>query len=344
MTESSSDPDRDRDPSHRSWLSSRLGGAALLQYVERFPLPTNGSPWAHVIGGTLVFLLLLEAFTGLLLLFYYRPGDAHASIAHITDHVRYGWLLRNLHRTGADAIVALALIHGFAALWRGSFRSPREITWWTGGSMAVLVAAFAFSGSLLPWDHPASYAAQVGSSVFASVPLAGPDLAAAFRGGSTIGPETVHRAFAVHIGLLPACTALMTIAHVALVHVHGLHDAESKPQSPRLRSLLPYALFAWFLAANAVIGIAALSPATVGEAANASIPPSEAVQPAWYFLAIFEVARSTSVGSYALLGAIAATAVLAATPWWGRNPKVARPAAVVVAVAFIALTFAGMGS
>src|SRR5262245_5672483 len=58
------------------------------------------------MGGLTFFLFLVETFTGLLLMFYYRPTIeyAYADIMDLRAHVPLG-IMREVHRWGAHAMV-----------------------------------------------------------------------------------------------------------------------------------------------------------------------------------------------------------------------------------------------
>jgi ubiquinol-cytochrome c reductase cytochrome b subunit len=306
----------------------------------------------YLLGGALLLLLLLETITGILLLFYYDPTlpAAHASVSEIQAHVRFGWLVRSLHHTGAHATVALILIHGFSTFVRRCFRPPREATWWTGGLLGLLVAGLAYSGTILPWSQSSLYAAQVGLSLVEAVPFLGNHLAQALRGGSTLGPATLHRAFVLHVAALPAATILLAAVHGFLVHAHGLqpsHTSESSPSVP-WRSFLPRASLAWILMLNLVVAVAALAPPALEPAADLFAPSAGHVHPPWFFLAVFQLAQWLS--PLATITLLAAAALLfALAPWWAgaergaRGPRATLVIAATTAIALTWLTVAGYG-
>lgn len=353
MAASSSEPDRRER--RAGWWSSRLGLPGIRSYLERFHVPEGRSRWQHALGGALVVTLALEVFSGLMLLLYYRPEAslAHASVAHIVDDVRFGWLLRSLHRDLAHAVVLLALLHGLAAFTRRGFRAPREITWLTGLVLGASIAAFAYSGQILPWDLGALHAAQVGASLAGSVPVVGGWLADVLRGGPAVGPDTLRRAYVLHVGVLPALLFASGALHVYLVHAHGL-STPSKREAPgtSLLAWLPRAGAAWLVLVNVVLVIAALAPASLGPAADVTSPSTGLARPAWYFVALFQLARSSVLGAWpgaAVLLIAAVSALLAAAPWWAsaekgwRGPRAPLAAGLVLVIGFVALTVAGYG-
>ena len=59
-----------------------------------------------------------------------------------------GWLVRGLHFWGANFIVVAAAVHLLRVFFYASYKSPREVTWWTGVMMLLLVLAGLFAKSL----------------------------------------------------------------------------------------------------------------------------------------------------------------------------------------------------
>ena len=79
------------------------------------------------MGGLSFFLFLSLTFTGLLLMFYYRPTleYAYSDIVGLREHVPLG-IMRELHRWGAHAMVITVWLHMFRVFMTGSYKPPRE--------------------------------------------------------------------------------------------------------------------------------------------------------------------------------------------------------------------------
>jgi len=347
MTPSSSGPDPDLAPVPRGegWWDRRLGFPAIRAYLDRFSVPGDGS-WAHALGGGLVTLLAFEAVTGLLLLFYYEPdpAGAHRSVTAIAETVRFGWLVRSLHHWGAHAAVAVALLHVAVTFLRRAFCAPREVTWWLGLSLGLGVMGLAFSGTVLPWDGHALYAAQVGGAILQSVPWLGPGLADIARGGPAIGPATLHRAYVTHAFVLPAFLLLASAAHLFLVHTHGLAPDPATARRTSWRSFLPRAVLGWLLLVNVIVVLAALRPPLVQPAVDlvaSDSPP----RPPWFLVAVFQLARRAP--AWACVATVAAAvSVLVAAPAWGKlrhGKRVTFAVGLTLALGLLVLTGLGYG-
>ncbi len=115
------------------------------------------------MGGLTFFLFLVETFTGLLLMFYYRPTVATPTWTSSTsrEHVPLG-IMREIHRWGAHAMVITVWLHMFRVFMTGSYKPPREFNWNVGVILLVLTLLLSFTGYLLPWDQLAIWAITVG--------------------------------------------------------------------------------------------------------------------------------------------------------------------------------------
>jgi hypothetical protein len=91
------------------------------------------------MGGLSFFLFLVLTFTGLLLMFYYRPTleYAYSDIVGLREHVPLG-IMREMHRWGAHAMVITVWLHMFRVFMTGSYKPPREFNWSIGVIMLVL--------------------------------------------------------------------------------------------------------------------------------------------------------------------------------------------------------------
>src|SRR5215471_14405956 len=89
-------------------------------------------------GGVTFFLFLVLTFTGLLLMFYYRPTVEYAfvDILDLREQVPFG-IMREVHRWGAHAMVISVWIHMFRVFMTGSYKPPREFNWVIGVILLV---------------------------------------------------------------------------------------------------------------------------------------------------------------------------------------------------------------
>ena len=104
-------------------------------------------------------------FTGLLLMFYYRPTleYAYIDIVDLREQVPLG-IMREIHRWGAHAMVIAVWLHMYRVFMTGSYKPPREFNWNVGVILLVLTLLLSFTGYLLPWDQLAIWAITVGAT------------------------------------------------------------------------------------------------------------------------------------------------------------------------------------
>src|SRR5947207_761680 len=186
------------------------------------------------MGGITFFLFLVLTFTGLLLMFYYRPtlDYAYQDIVDLREQVPLG-IMREIHRWGAHAMVIAVWLHMFRVFMTGSYKPPREFNWNVGVILLVLTLLLSFTGYLLPWDQLAMWAITVGSNMARATPgagnegpmsgliklgdirliHAGDDARFALIGGRSIGPSTLLRFYVLHHGAIPLAAGCLRGIH-----------------------------------------------------------------------------------------------------------------------------------
>jgi ubiquinol-cytochrome c reductase cytochrome b subunit len=272
-----------------------------------------GPSFAYVFGWTLVMLLAVEAITGAALSAFYAPTttDAWASVAYVQDRMPGGWLIRGLHFHGASALVIVAGIHLLQTALFGAYKKPRELTWWLGIVLLLLVLGFAITGYVLRWDQAGYWANQVEVGIAAGTPMVGGTIKKLLIGGNDYGNLTLTRFYTLHVVLLPALTTLVVIFHVVLARRHGTtprwdkSDEKAVPRWPTqtLRDVIAMAVvFAALLVYTAhAQGVDLAAPADPGSAYDA--------RPLWYFRWLFQLRHL--FGSYEQLAAMVAPAIVA---------------------------------
>jgi ubiquinol-cytochrome c reductase cytochrome b subunit len=292
------------------WLRTRAG---ISQTRERRVATVPGTSFAYVFGWTLVMLLAVEAITGAALSAFYAPTttDAWASVAYVQDRMPGGWLIRGLHFHGASALVIVAGIHLLQTALFGAYKKPRELTWWLGIVLLVLVLGFAITGYVLRWDQAGYWANQVEVGVAAGTPVVGATIKKLLIGGNEYGNLTLTRFYTLHVVLLPALATLVVIFHIVLARRHGTtprwdkSDAQQVPRWPAqtLRDVIAMAIvFGALLIYTATThGIELAAPADPGSAYDA--------RPLWYFRWLFQLRHI--FGSFEQIAAMVAPAVVA---------------------------------
>ncbi len=199
------------------WLEQRLGWQAIWHAIFQRNVPKVN--WFYTLGSATLFVAINQMITGILLTIYYipSPDNAYESVKYITTQVPAGWLIRGLHHWGASAMVVLAVLHMLRVIFHGAYKFPREMTWFTGVLLGIIVIGFGFTGYLLPWDQKAYWATIIGTRIAEVTPIIGEWILRIMRGGEELTAVTLARFFSVHIWFLPAALTVLIIIHLYLV-------------------------------------------------------------------------------------------------------------------------------
>lgn len=316
--------------SFAKWWDERLPVARMMhgQFVD-FPTPRNLN-YFWTFGGILMFCLVTQIVTGIVLAMHYQPSDAAAfnSIEHIRRDVNYGWMIRSFHAVGASMFFIAVYIHIFRGLYYGSYKAPREVLWILGVLIFLVMIATAFLGYTLPWGQMSFWGVTVITNLFSSldsiIPGMGTAIVQWLWGGYSVSGTTLNRFFSLHY-LLPFVLTGIVILHIWALHVAGQNNptgldmkkpTDSVPMHPYATSkdvvglfafLLLFAWFVFFL------------PDYLGHAdnyieANPLVTPPHIV-PEWYFLPFYAILRAIPSKLGGVIAMVGAIVVLFFIPW-----------------------------
>ncbi len=285
------------------WLDERFDLAALRHFIAEKGVPVHAQKVWYYLGGMTLFLFVVQIFTGILLLLYYRPSatEAYESVQFIVTQVQFGWLIRNVHAWSANLLIALAFAHFFSVFLLKSYRKPRELTWISGILLLFLMLGFGFSGYLLPWNELSFFATKVGTGIAGAIPVIGPFALRLLRGGDDVTGATLSRFYGLHVAVLPAIATALVAVHLLFVQQQGmsvppsierrLRPGEKLPQMPFFPNYLLRDVLAWYVVVAVLAALAAFYPWELGTKADpfAVVPPG--IRPEWYFLATFHTLK-----------------------------------------------------
>ena len=312
-----------------AWIDERF---PLSSFVRKelvdYPTPRNLSYWWN-FGFLAGALLVLQVVSGLFLAMHYKADIALAfdSIQYIEREVNFGWLLRSLHATGASFFFIVVYIHMARTLYYGSYRAPRELIWWIGQVILLLMMATAFMGYLLPWGQMSYWGAEVITNLFRATPLIGDEIVYWLRGDFAVGDATLQRFFVLHY-LLPFLMLAVVFIHLVALHYvkssnpSGLNlaDKDNIPFHPYYTAKDFYGLGLFLIVFCYFVFF---QPEFFLQEAN-SIPADPMKTPAhivpeWYFLPFYAILRAIPDP---LGGAVAMTLsviIFAAMPYLDRS-------------------------
>ncbi|MCO6456017.1 MAG: cytochrome b N-terminal domain-containing protein, partial [Pirellulaceae bacterium] len=289
------------------WLDHRTGYRDLVHESLYENVP-GGARWRYVSGSMLVFAFVTQAVTGIFLWMSYSPGSNNAweSVYYIQNEMAGGWLLRGIHHFMAQAMVVLLPVHLLQVVLDKAYKAPREMNYWMGLVLMLIVLALGLTGYLLPWDQKGYWATKVATNLM-SLPPGGEYVQKLVVGGQDYGHFTLTRFFALHAGVLPALLVIFLAMHIALFRRHGI-TAESSPRRPD-QYFWPHQVFKDAVACLALMAVVLLAvlhwnPISVlagkvpihalGAELSAPADPSElysAARPEWYFLFLFQLLK-----------------------------------------------------
>ena len=169
----------------------------------------------YCLGGITFFFFLGLTVTGVMLMFYYVPssGQAYTDIAALETNVRFGMLMRNMHRWMAHGMVISVFLHMMRVFYTGAYKPPREFNWVVGVILLVLTLLLSYTGYLLPWDQLAIWAVTVGMNMAGTAPLLGEGTRLTLLGGLEVGDAALIRFYTLHVIGLPLLAAVFMMVH-----------------------------------------------------------------------------------------------------------------------------------
>ena len=273
------------------WIDHRTGAKKIAHEALYENVP-GGARWRYVWGSTLSFALVIQFITGIFLWMAYSPGSQTAweSVYYIQNEMVGGWFLRGLHHFTAQAMTVLLVLHLMQVVIDGAYKAPREVNFWFGLVLLLLVLGLSLTGYLLPWDQKGYWATKVATNIAAITPVIGPDLQRLVIGGSDYGHHTLTRFFALHAGVIPAMIIGFLILHIYLFRRHGI--TPKKPLRKPDAAFWPDQVLKDAVACLAVLAVILFFVIRYhGAELAAPADPSEpysAARPEWYFLFLFQ--------------------------------------------------------
>lgn len=288
------------------WLDSRTGYKGLLHEVLFENVP-GGARWRYVWGSTLTFFFVVQVITGTFLWMSYSPSSQTAweSVYFIQHQMMGGWFLRGLHHFVAQAMTVLLVLHLMQVVIDGAYKAPREVNFWFGVALLLLILALSLTGYLLPWDQNGYWSTAVSTNLVGMSPVVGQSMQTVVVGGVAYGHHTLTRFFALHAGLIPGLIILLIVGHVYLFRKHGI-TPKLPPKGPD-EGFWPEQVLRDAVACLAVLAAVVFFVVREhGAPLGAPADPAEqfsAARPEWYFLFLFQFLKYFP-GKTEIIGAI----------------------------------------
>jgi ubiquinol-cytochrome c reductase cytochrome b subunit len=343
-----------RNPVRRiaEWVGDRTGVDETLRTFLDKKIPASAG-WHQVFGSVALFVLLVQAVTGILLALNFAPTpqEAYPSLRFIMQQVVAGRFIRGLHHWGASLMIITAAIHMTQVfLWK-AYKRPHDLTWFIGVLLLLVILGFGLTGYLLPWDNRAYWGTVVTTRILASVPLLGAWAARLAGAEHGVGVMTFARFYTLHTIVLPAIAVCLVGGHLFLVQRHGVtaKGAEDTATQTFYPKQLWRDTLAIFVAFAALFAAAELLDVPLERKAD----PTDVLytpRPEWYFLFLFQTLKLVS-GKLEWVGTIALPTLtvlgLLAVPFYSRRLRLDRKlpafsAAILAASIWVGLTLAAV--
>ena len=313
-----------------------------------YPVPSHANTLPYMLGGLIFFAFLIQAVSGIWLAQYYNPDPAQSyqSVIYIITQVPYGDFIRSLHFWTANLIFVILIAHLLRVFITGSYKRPRELTWYLGVLLLAVMFAFVFSGSVLKWDQEGMEALGHSKEVGEMFGIFGSYFNDNFSGSLSL----LSRMYTLHINILVLAFIALVAGHFLLIKKHGISPKVTVQEIARstegeggskfsrhLVKLLGAGLLLLFVAG----ALALFFPAPLG---HPSVPDTEVTKPWWMFYPFVALENFFDVPGMVWGGAVL-FAFLLAVPLIDGGPYVSpRRRRLVIALGTIFLTiFVGLG-
>ncbi len=286
------------------WIEYRLPIFSFLDNSlgSKYPSPRNLNYFWN-FGSLAGIMLVIQILTGLFLAMNYTAHANYAfdSVERIMREVNYGWLIRYMHAVGASMFFIVVYIHILRGLFYGSYKPPREILWWLGIIIFLLMMATAFMGYVLPWGQMSFWGATVITNLFSAFPVVGDSIVTLLWGGFSVDNPTLNRMYALHF-LLPFVIVGVVVLHIWALHQHGSNNPlgidvktpkDTVPFHPYYTIKDMFGLSAFLIFYMAFVFYAPNSLGHPDNYINADpmVTPAHIV-PEWYFLPYYAILRA----------------------------------------------------
>lgn len=287
-----------------NWIDERFPlSETIKKHVTEYLAPNNLNLW-WAFGAIAIFFLVIQVVTGMWLNMFYKPDIdlAFDSVERIMREVEYGWMIRYLHANGASFIFFAIYAHMGRGIYYGSYKKPRELLWWLGLSIFVVMMMQGFTGYVLPMGQMSYWGGTVITGLAGVIPFFGDTLITLIRGDYVIGDPALNRFFSLHVSILPfGVIGLLIFLHIIALHRVGSNNPDGVDmEKERKITFYPYYVFKDLYVISLVFAVflfvAFYYPNFLLEAdnyipANPLRTPSE-ISPEWYFLPFYSILRS----------------------------------------------------
>lgn len=357
--------------SFMEWIDKRYPWTPFWKkHLSEYYAPKNFNFW-YFFGSFSLLVFVMQILTGIWLVMEYVPtaDGSFASVQHIMREVRFGWLLRFMHTTGASAFFVVVYLHMYRGLIYGSYKKPRELVWLIGMVIYFMLLMEAFTGYVLPWGQMSYWGATVITSFASAIPYMGDLILTWLRGGFSVTGVSLHRFFSLHVIAIPLLLCVFIFVHLVALHQVGSNNPdgiEIKDKKNAEGIPLDGIPFHPYYTVKDIVGVVVFlfvfclvvffTPKMGGlflepdnfVPANPMVTPNE-IAPVWYMTPFYAMLRAVPNKFLGLVTMAAGIAIMFVLPWLDRSKvrsirykgTYSKIALVVFVVCFIGLGYLG---
>lgn len=265
------------------------------------------------LGSMALICLIIQILSGLFISMFYKPDInlAFTSVEYINRELYYGWLVRYIHMNGASIFFLVVYLHMSKHILYGSYTYPRQVLWFSGMLIFILMMATAFMGHVLPWGQMSLWGATVITNIFSAIPVIGIDFVYWLWGGLSVENATLSRFYSLHF-LFPFLILALSFIHLVFLHEFGSNNALGiiyrTDNIPFYLSYMIKDLYAWICLFLFFSFFVMFHSNYFGHpdnyiAGDFMVTPTQIV-PEWYFLPLYAILRSvpSKLGGLIVLG------------------------------------------
>lgn len=327
--------------SFMEWVDKRYPWTEFWKkHLSEYYAPRNFNFW-YFFGSFSLLVFVMQILTGIWLVMEYTPtaDGSFASVQHIMREVRFGWLLRFMHTTGASAFFTVVYLHMYRGLIYGSYKKPRELVWLIGMVIYFCLLIEAFTGYVLPWGQMSYWGAAVITSFASAIPYIGDLILTWLRGGFSVTGVSLHRFFSLHVIAIPLLLAVLIFVHLVALHHVGSNNPdgiEIKDKKNAKGIPLDGIPFHPYYTVKDLVGVVVFlfifslvvffTPKMGGMflepdnflPANPMVTPPE-IAPVWYMTPFYAMLRAIPNKLLGLMTMAAGVAIMFVLPWLDRS-------------------------
>ncbi|TMI78304.1 MAG: hypothetical protein E6H03_12315, partial [Bacillati bacterium ANGP1] len=111
----------------KEWLQDRKQHLDLFNETKTARLDNP----LYTLGGLVWLSWMIVIVSGVILMLWYIPTTtgAYRSILHITYDIPLGWLVRGMHKYGADMLITVITLRIYRMYFAGEYKKPGELSW-----------------------------------------------------------------------------------------------------------------------------------------------------------------------------------------------------------------------